>query len=72
MHIFINPGFLYVYSKGCLLDAYPHFLHQEASIHILGDSFSKLVGEGQLIVMNVGFKTIIADFVGEMLFQFTE
>ena len=56
----------------CLLDVDTHLLHQETSIHILGDSFSKLVGESQLIVLNVGFKAIIADFVGEMLFQLGE
>ena len=67
MHISIDPGFMYIV-KGCLLNVDSHFLHQEASIHILGDSFSQFVGEGQLVVLNVGFKAIIAYFVGEMFF----
>ena len=55
-----------------LFDGYSHFPHQETSIHILGDSFSKFVGEGEFIVLYVRLKTIIAYLVGEMLFQFTE
>ena len=40
-----------------LFDGYPHFPHQETSIHILGDSFSKFVGEGEFVVLYVGLKT---------------
>jgi hypothetical protein len=47
-------------------------LHQEAGIHVLGDSFSKLIGESQFVVLYVGFETIIAYLVGEMLFQIAQ
>ena len=51
----------------CFLgDVYPHFLHQEAGIHVLGDSFFQFVGEGQLVVLNVGFEAIVAYLIGEM------
>jgi hypothetical protein len=54
------------------IDSYPHFLHQEASIHVLGNAFSQFVGESQLIMLNVCFEAVIADFVGEMLYQVTQ
>jgi len=40
-----------------LFDGYSHFPHQETSIHILCNPFSKLVGESEFIVLYVGFKT---------------
>lgn len=43
-----------------------HLPHQEAGVHVLRHTFPQLVGEGQFIVLDVSFETIIPDFVGEL------
>jgi len=53
-----------------MLYRYPHLLHQEAGIHILGYPFSELVGKCQFVVLDIGLKTIILDLVREFLFKF--
>lgn len=35
-----------IFVKAIFLHRYPHFLHQEAGVHVLGHSFAELVGEG--------------------------
>lgn len=41
------------------------FFHQEAGVHILGDTWAQAVGECQFIVCNVCFEAIVADVIGE-------
>ena len=67
-HAFVN-------GECCLSDVYvlyryPHLLHQEASIHILGYPFPQLVGKCQFVVLDVGFETVILDLVRKFLFKF--
>lgn len=44
-----------------------HLPHQEAGIHVLCHSFPQFVGEGELIVLDVGFEAVVPDFIGELL-----
>lgn len=43
----------------------PHLLHQEAGVHVPGDSGAQAVGEGQLVVGDVCLEAVVADVVGE-------
>ena len=43
-------------AMGLVGNGNPHFFHQEAGVHILGDTWAQAVGECQFIVCNVCFK----------------
>ena len=50
-----------------MLYRYPHLLHQEAGIHILGYPFSELVGKCQFVVLDIGY--ITEEMLGEDFYR---
>lgn len=48
-------------------DGYPHFFHQEAGVHVLGDAVLHLVGESELVVGDFCFEAIVADVLRKRL-----